>query len=437
MAPRDQLRLYAFVLLLTSLLVVTAVVGGHGGTSSSGTPLPPLAGVDRIAYVDNQGQIWSVRPDGSDERRLTRDDGFYTWPTWSPDAYKLAFSGVVRLENGDRQANLYSLNTVSGKLRELHQGEPGVTNLVANGAPHYIYWSPNGRRVAFVGTTEGPMRLYLDDLTDRVGPEAVLESGPLWMAWSASSRFLMVHRGLDHYVMDFEKDGLPEPFLVPGGLGYRVPAWMPTGDEVTVVSGDEQEGYTLYVTRTGARRPDVIDSVPQGAVFSWSPDGEFIAVTRPAVIFHYVPLGLTVYQHVGLYGASGTEQTVDLRGPIVAFMWSPDSAKIAYLTLTSERDVLRLNILDVEEGVSWPLLSFIPSAEQLTMLQFFDQFAHSHQLWSPDSTALVLAGTFPGGADTVSSGLQQQRSKVIVVSAERRSWTREVGDGVLAFWSPR
>ena len=433
MAPKDQLRFYAFLLVLAFFLLMTAVVGGHGGASSSGSPLPPTIGVDRIAYVDIQGQIWSVESNGSDERKLTRGDAFYTWPTWSPDGYKLVFSGLVRLENGGRQTNLYLLNTVSGKLRELHQGPPEVTSHAAEGVPHYNYWSPDGKRLAFAGTAEGPMKLYLDDLTDQYGPETVFESGPLWMSWSATSRFLIVHRGLDHYLMDFEKGGLPEPFWVPGGAGYRVPAWMPTADEVAVVAGDEREGYTLYVTRTGAKRPDVIDSVPSGAVFSWSPDGEVIAVTRPVTIFRYVPLGLWVYQHVGLYGANGTEQIVNLRGPIVAFMWSPDSTKLAYVTLTGQRAVLRLYILNVEDGVTWPLVSFIPSPEQLTVFQFFDQFARSHQLWSPDSSALVLAGTLEDGVVPDPTDLQQTRSKIVVVSAERRSWIREVADGFLHF----
>ena len=81
-------RLYVGLAILVALMVAIAVLGSRGGDTSTTEPLPPKAGVNRIAYVSLDGQVRTIRPDGSDERRispeeLSPEDGFFTWPTWS------------------------------------------------------------------------------------------------------------------------------------------------------------------------------------------------------------------------------------------------------------------------------------------------------------------------------------------------------------------
>ena len=59
---------------------------------------PPLPGApqgDRIAFSRLEGRtfdIYSVRPDGSDERRLTFGSGNKEHPRWSPDGRFLVYS---------------------------------------------------------------------------------------------------------------------------------------------------------------------------------------------------------------------------------------------------------------------------------------------------------------------------------------------------------
>ena len=194
MPMHDRLRVYAFVVLLSALMVTIAVVGGHGGTSSSGQPVPPSLEVDRIAYVSVDAQIHTIRPDGTGDERVSHAEGFFTWPTWSPDARRMAFSRVVDAGNGRRQAKVYSLNTFTNRLSQLHAGEPGLRSLVAQDAPHYLFWSPNGNRLAFIETAGDGLKLYLDDLRDGDGSVHVLDRAPMYMDWSPDSRRLVVHR---------------------------------------------------------------------------------------------------------------------------------------------------------------------------------------------------------------------------------------------------
>ena len=80
------------------------------------------------------------------------------------------------------------------------------------------------------------------------------------------------------------------------------------------------------------------------------------------------------------------------------------------------------------------LFSYRPSANSLTMLNFFDQYAYSHSPWSPDGRRLVVAGTqvehfarrngdTPGG------------DRVYILDAGGVESPRELAAGILAFWS--
>ena len=119
----------------------------------------------------------------------------------------------------------------------------------------------------------------------------------------------------------------------------------------------------------------------------------------------------------------------------MAFFWSPDSTKIAYVTLLPEEPgMLRWKVLDVATGAVSTLIDFTPSADQVTVLQFFDQFAGSHRIWSPDSRSLVFAGKVGGGAVLASTG-QENIDRIVVVAARSFPSTNVIARGTLAFWS--
>ena len=93
-------------------------------------------------------------------------------------------------------------------------------------------------------------------------------------------------------------------------------------------------------------------------------------------------------------------------------------------------------VLDIESGDRWPLAEFTPTQGQATVVQFFDQFAHSHSPWSPDSASLVFAGWLQGGG--VSASLNRQPlSQIYVVGTGPNPMITVLAEGVLAFWSPR
>jgi TolB protein len=105
----------------------------------------PAADGGRIAYERGR-DIWTLRPDGQDVRRLTHKSGYD--PSFSPYASRLVFV---------RRNQIY---TVMSRGRDLDR----VTNLGGRSPT----WSPDGRRLAFIrggGAGGGRDGLY------RMGPK--------------------------------------------------------------------------------------------------------------------------------------------------------------------------------------------------------------------------------------------------------------------------
>ena len=271
--------------------------------------------------------------------------------------------------------------------------------------------------------------MFLTDPRNRDGELVVIRNSPLYASWSSDSRYLLVHGGRDHFVIDL-LEGLTALDLLARSGSYRAPAWWPAGNRMTFVSEDEGGGRGLYLTDPDGGNRVLLDRVPGEVAFLWSPDGGSLAVA------HSDTAGAFVYQGINLFAADGTRRSVGTDEDVFAFFWSPDSTKLAYVTRSDSQGALRWMVLDVLEGSRWPLVDFRPSGAQVAMFAFFDQFAHSHSPWSPDSRSLVFAGDIAGGA--VSASLNRQSvSHIIVADAEPNSSVGPVAEGFLAVWSPR
>ncbi|MBI3855605.1 MAG: PD40 domain-containing protein [Planctomycetes bacterium] len=125
----------------------------------------------RIAYMSDRGESWqiySIGPNGRDEKRLTNSKSNDTWPVWSPDGGSLLFLS----ERGGQQ-DLYLMkvlpaerepNPKPDKAAEpvKYAEEPkAVTNDRAwDGRPS---WSPDGKWIAWPSQREGKSAIYVMD----------------------------------------------------------------------------------------------------------------------------------------------------------------------------------------------------------------------------------------------------------------------------------
>jgi TolB protein len=140
------------------------------------------------------------------------------------------------------------------------------------------------------------------------------------------------------------------------------------------------------------------------------------------------------------------EVTLLSRDLVAAFFWSPDGRYLATISLNQglEGDIvegngrrtlgkankqdhpeirLSLTLIDVTTGDRQRLLSFQPSVVFITQfLPYFDQYALSHRIWSPDSLAIVLP---------VVNGRNSQVT-VIPINGDP---SRPIAEGNMPFWS--
>ena len=441
-------RFLAAALLLAAFMVALAALGGRGGQGATDSyDFPPRPAVNRIAVVGTDAQVRTYAPDGSDARDISSGDGFFTWPTWSPDAQSVVFSGVTPDAagggGGPPTVSLLEYDRRAGETRVVHRPAPGFAGLLANGVVHYPIWSPDSSKLAFAAVTrERGLALYLYDArAPDAEPKFVLDEGPLWTVWASDSERLLVHRGADHFIIRAD-DGAAERLSIESSP-YRVPAWKPPSDAPTVMvpSGALEYAIRALAPSSPGGGVDVgappIARVGANAAFSWSADGARIAVADGASPILYRGSAMLAYRRLTALDAAAPTPTARVFGSLLAHFWSPDGAKIAYVEIADASGRLRWRLLDAASGESSDLAEFTPSADQLTMFQFFDQYAYSHSLWSPDSSRLVFAGRLSDAASAASWSAQLRESRVYVLDTGPTRSAQAIADGVLGVWSPR
>ncbi len=381
----------------------------------SPTPTAEPTASNRIAYVDHDFRIFTINPDGSDERQLTSEGGMYSWPGWSPDGSGLVFSSFSEELLGPDKA-LYTVDHGGADEVQIFENPAGVPPAIGPRAPHYSLWSPNGEHIAFLSMHDGELTLYLVEASGTGDAVRIAGGAPLYVSWSPDSHSLLIHLQGDLFRADIDA---PERLLdlrATSG-GYRAASWSPRSNIAAFLNSQ-----SLYVARADGSRRRELSSAIGDAAFLWSPRGDQLALGQS---FNADDPFL---EELRLIDAVSEEETVLVQRPIVAFFWSPDGSKIAYVSLNDAGENLQWRVIDVATGVDRELVDFIPSSDQLTWYAFFDQYAQSHRVWSPDSKSLLFAGVLAGE----DRGTQ---SRIYVLSLEERQPVRAIASGSLATWS--
>jgi dipeptidyl aminopeptidase/acylaminoacyl peptidase len=99
---------------------------------------------DDAGHRDRRSHLFVLRPDGEGSpRQVTRGDWDVANPTWSPDSRRIAFDADMRSDRDlDPRQSVYVVEIETGELRLLAE---------LSGDAAYSQFSPDGRRLAFLG----------------------------------------------------------------------------------------------------------------------------------------------------------------------------------------------------------------------------------------------------------------------------------------------
>jgi TolB protein len=223
------------------------------------------------AYRHGSWDIYSIRPDGTDLRRITTDVAEDQSPTWSPDGTRLAFQS--------RQNSNWDIYVVSA---ENPTPKRLTTDLAYDGAPN---WSPDGKQIAFESYRAGDLDVFVmnPDGSNQVDLTADSPSGdfdPTWSPDGTRLAFTSWRMGDDDiFLMDVASKAITQWNDSPRPEGNAI--WSPDGQFLCFVQ-DEVERREIYLgpaRRALAEGETLYRLTWQGRddAATWSPDGRQLA----------------------------------------------------------------------------------------------------------------------------------------------------------------
>ncbi len=381
-----------------------------------------------LAYVDHSMKVSLTDDTGKTPVSLNGPGETQMWPVWSPNGRYVVYSAFSSGSNGHGHIGIYVHDLSTAGTTEIFTNEPGSDG-IARRTPHYVLWSPDNRLIALVVRSRADgLSLFVHRIGDDNPPTAIHTGFPLFSSWSRDSRFLLLHSGAEHYLVDFESGPNAQKMTVESRL-YMAPSWSSQADRMGILREGHDYHQSLMIGDVDGQKAELIAEFDGSGAFAWSPDGESFALTRE-------PQGESrFYKGLRRLLLDGTEQQL-IGDLVLAFFWSPTGKEIAYITTSDAAEgSVRWGLVNVETGSVRYLSDFRPTEEQLNTFMFFDQYVQSHNPWSPDGTTLIYSGVLGYTKDR--EPLPQQNEAQIIVENVSSGTPMEIARGVFGAWSPR
>jgi TolB protein len=424
---------------LTLLLLSVLAFG-----CSFGPAEPPPSAPNRLAYVgpDDHVYVTSLEHDEPHrvstlpgERPTTVGQRLTRWPTWAPDGERLAYLRYDVARGVDVTYSIYVVSADGSAPRRAFES--------TEESPIYLSWAPDGGALALLTQRERDLHLQSIDLAGAGQVRSLATGNPLYFSWAPDARRLLLHvngdgrangRGLLKLIGHGEAAS-PPLNLLTRPTDFRAPAWSPDGSRVAYAAVTPGGQSTLAVQPLGADEPLRLAALGPEPAILWSPSGERLAFSSR------VGQRPMLYRGIETIKPDGTDRKSLSEADVAAFYWSPDGKRLAFAALNQGSRAMSWFVVDADGKNRRQVGTFVPSEEQVFMFAFFDQYAQSHGVWSPDGKYLVFAGFRP--EDAPSRGLDgppapsegaEPTARVFVVAADGNSPPRVVVDGSVALW---
>lgn len=378
---------------------------------------------DGLAWLDATRRLRIRGCDGTETKALEAltwgawgdpsEQEVHSWPTWSPDGRRVA---SFRL---GRQDGAVSCNVRITDARGIDAVE--VAELPGR-LPIYLQWTPDGDSLHIL-TQDGDSLMLDQAWVDSPGVlRRRLAGSPLFFHTTGNHLVAFVGEEPDDpahppSMLVVHQDGQQTRLAgVPGN--FCAPVVL--GDEVAYVRIDSgrPELHVAPLTGGPSRRLRSTDGLaallpsPDGLQLAWSvaPDGTGQAYQGLELIDPFT-------------GLSEVLSTDDL----IAFTWLPDASGLITASRADDGTIAWARV--GRDGHTLPLGNLFPTRDLRFYLRFFEQFALSHPLVSPDGSTLVVAG---GWADRTDPRGTPRLWGVPIEGGE----VEELGEGVFATFAP-
>ena len=373
---------------------------------------------------------------------------FYLY--WSPDSKRVAF--LIQARNNDLTLNFANADG-SGSTE------------AGKGSPFYFSWAPDSQSVmSHVG---GSRRQSADAF---IGVHSTAGQGTPQNLALAPANFLAPAWSPDGTeVLSAETSGTTSdeltvtdghgehPLSIARYTGSVYFNWSPDGKSIAyLLAAGGTAKSELHVARAdGSDNQVVTDDSP--LAFFWSPDGSKLAyLVRASNGQSSLPFASTNHGAADLTAAALPWARLEASSRLAAGLtpaalpwarleassrlatgFTPAALPSARLEAPPQGTRGRPSLQAAPQRLTWKivsladkkiltLVSFLPTDTFASIIAYFDQYAQSLRLWSPDSTALVYSIVESDGSDAV-----------YVVNSDGGAEPKRVSDGASAAWSWR
>ncbi|MGQ0816050.1 MAG: hypothetical protein ACT4O1_16595 [Gemmatimonadota bacterium] len=226
-----------------------------------------------IAFVSSRTgdyEIYTVKPDGSSETRLTTTAGDDYWPAWSPDRSKIVFASNRLTGPATNGFDIYTMNANGSNVTRI------TTSSSYDGWPRF---SPDGSKIAFTSDRAGNFDVWVMNADGsnpvRLTVGSDYDVNPEWSPDGSRILFRrLVSGNWDLYVMNADGSNMTRLTTQPG-IDYDG-GWSPDGTRIVYFSDASGQDGVWVMNADGSGKTKLPQVGSRDLEPAWSPDGSQI-----------------------------------------------------------------------------------------------------------------------------------------------------------------